>query len=87
MYGLDENGKQHTEWAFTDIDGSPTKAFIIEHHDDDAFKTYFHWAVDLRPEFELFDAQNDPYCLKNLCWQSRIPGGGKRDEAVHFLRN
>jgi len=66
MYGLDENGKQQTEWAFTDIDGSPTKAFIIEHHDDDAFKSYFHWAVDIRPEFELFDAQNDPYCLNNL---------------------
>ena len=27
---------------------------------------YFQWAIALRPEFELFDAQNDPYCLNNL---------------------
>lgn len=66
MYGLDEQGKQHTGWAFTDIDGSPTKAFIIEHHKDNAFKSYFDLATAIRPEFELFDAQNDPYCLKNL---------------------
>jgi uncharacterized sulfatase len=66
MYGLDENGKQESGWAFTDIDGSPTKAFIIEHHADDAIKSYFQWATALRPEFELFDAQNDPYCLNNL---------------------
>ncbi|MCP4311623.1 MAG: sulfatase [Bacteroidetes bacterium] len=66
MYGIDENGKQQTGWAFTDIDGSPTKSFIIEHHDDEAYSSYFYWAVDIRPEFELFDAQNDPYCLNNL---------------------
>lgn len=66
MYGLDENGKQESGWAFTDIDGSPTKAFIIEHHNEEAYKSYFQWATALRPEFELFDAQNDPYCLQNL---------------------
>jgi N-sulfoglucosamine sulfohydrolase len=66
MFGLDEEGKQQTDWAFTDIDGSPTKSFMIEHHDDEAYQSYFHWAVDIRPEFELFDAQNDPYCLTNL---------------------
>ena len=66
MYGLDENGKQHSDWAFTDIDGSPTKSFIIEQHDDEAFGSYFHLAVDHRPEFELFEAQKDPYCLNNL---------------------
>jgi N-sulfoglucosamine sulfohydrolase len=66
MYGLDENGKHESEWAFTDIDESPTKAFIIEHHADDAINSYFHWATAKRPEFELFDAQNDPYCLNNL---------------------
>jgi len=66
MYGIDENGRQISDWAFTDIDGSPTKSFMIEHHDDEAYASYFHWATDLRPEFELFDAQNDPYCLHNL---------------------
>lgn len=66
LYGLDDQGKQHSAWAFTDIDGSPTKTFIIENHEDEAIKPFFQWAHDLRPEFELFDAQNDPYCLNNL---------------------
>ncbi len=66
LYGIDEEGNQNSGWAFTDIDGSPTKAFIIENHDDEAIKPYFDWAVAIRPEFELFDAQKDPYCLNNL---------------------
>ena len=65
LYGLDENGKQVSEWAFSDIDGSPTKSFIIEHHDDEAFESYFRMAVDHRPEFELFDIREDPGCLNN----------------------
>ncbi len=66
IYGIDENGEQQSGWAFTDIDGSPTKSFMIEHHDDVAYSSYFHWATDIRPEFELFNTQTDPYCLNNL---------------------
>ncbi len=66
MYGIDENGKHHSEWAFTDIDDSPTKSFIVEHHADDDIGYYFNLAVDKRPEFELFDINKDPYCLDNL---------------------
>ncbi|MCK4751769.1 MAG: sulfatase [Bacteroidales bacterium] len=70
MYGIDEQGKQQSDWAFTDIDRSPTKSFIIENHEDEGIKPYFQRAHDLRPEFELFDAQNDPYCLHNLSGKS-----------------
>ncbi len=66
MYGIDENGEQQSGWAFTDIDASPTKAFIIENHDDETIGPYFQWAVARRPEFELFDTGKDPYCLNNL---------------------
>jgi uncharacterized sulfatase len=66
MYGIDEKGKQHSDWAFTDIDGSPTKAFIIENHTDEAIRPFFDLAIAFRPEFELFDTQNDPCCLQNL---------------------
>jgi len=66
MYGIDENGKSHSDWAFTDIDASPSKAFIIEHHNDKDIKPYFDWAVAKRPEVEFFDIKNDPYCLNNL---------------------
>jgi len=66
MNGIDETGKHHSEWAFTDIDDAPTKSFIIEHHNDKEIKAYFYWAVDKRPEFEFFNIKNDPYCLNNL---------------------
>ncbi len=66
MYGIDAQGKQHSEWAFTDIDASPTKAYIIENHEDKAINPYFQWAHALRPEFEFFDTESDPFCLSNL---------------------
>ena len=66
MYGIDENGVHHSDWAFTDIDAAPTKSFIIEHHEDPDIKPYFDWALAKRPEVEFFDIKNDPYCLTNL---------------------
>jgi len=69
MFGIDENGHHNSEWAFTDIDASPTKSFIIENKDKENVKEYFHLAVDKRPEFELFNIKNDPYCLTDLIGQ------------------
>lgn len=66
MYGIDENGTHHSDWAFTDIDAAPTKSFIIENWQDETIKPYFDWAHAKRPEFELFDIKNDPYNLTNL---------------------
>ena len=66
MYGIDKNGKHHSDWAFTDIDAAPTKSFIVEHHNDPEIKPYFDWAVAKRPEVEFFNVKNDPYCLTNL---------------------
>jgi len=66
MYGIDENGEHHSEWAFTDIDAAPTKSYIIENWQDENVRPYFDWAHAKRPEFELFDVKNDPYNLTNL---------------------
>ena len=66
VYGIDENGVHHSDWAFTDIDAAPTKSYIIENMKDDDVHPYFVWAHDKRPEFELFDIKNDPYNLNNL---------------------
>lgn len=66
MYGIDESGKHISEHAFTDIDAIPTKAFIVEHHADQAYARYFQWATAKRPEFELYHTAKDPYCLENL---------------------
>lgn len=66
MYGIDENGVHHSDWAFTDIDAAPTKSFIVENMNDPGVNPFFHMAVDKRPEFEFFDIKNDPFCLNNL---------------------
>lgn len=66
MYGIDENGVHHSDWAFTDIDAAPTKSFIIENMKNENIRPYFDWAHAKRPEYELFDIRSDPYNLVNL---------------------
>jgi len=66
MYGIDEEGKHHSELAFADVDASPSKSFLIENHQNPDIRPYFDWAYEKRPEFELYDVVNDPYCLNNL---------------------
>ena len=70
MYGIDENGEHHSDWAFTDIDGAPTKSFIIENREDENIRPFFDWSVAKRPEFEFFNLKSDPYCLVNLVGDS-----------------
>lgn len=50
-----------SENVYADIDGSPSKSFLLKNRD-----YYFNLAVQKRPEFELFNIENDPYCLINL---------------------
>lgn len=66
MYGIDEEGKHHSEWAFTDIDAAPTKSFIIENRNDGNIRPFFDWAHAKRPEYEFFNVKEDPFCLNNL---------------------
>ncbi|MDP2856080.1 MAG: sulfatase [bacterium] len=65
MYGIDEKGIHHSGWAFTDVDGGPSKSFLVEHHTD--LQYYFDLAYAKRPMYELYNVQDDPYCLTNLC--------------------
>ena len=73
MYGIDEEGKHHSEWAFTDIDAAPTKSFIIENMEDENIRPFFDLAHAKRPEWELFDVENDPNCLVNLIGDPNFP--------------
>ena len=52
--------------GYCDIDGSPSKKFIIEHRADSAFVPYFRHATQQRPEYELYDVECDPDCMNNL---------------------
>jgi len=70
MYGIDEEGKHHSEWAFTDIDAAPTKSFIIENMNDESIRPFFDWACAKRADWELFNVKNDPWCLVNLIGES-----------------
>jgi N-sulfoglucosamine sulfohydrolase len=66
MYGIDENGIHHSDWAFTDIDAAPAKSYIIENWQDEEVRPYFDMAHARRPEFELFDVKTDYDNLNNL---------------------
>jgi uncharacterized sulfatase len=72
MYGIDENGIHHSDWAFTDIDAAPTKSYIIENINDEKVQSYFELAHAKRPEFELFNIQEDEYCLTNLIGNPKV---------------
>ncbi|TWV13245.1 sulfatase [Bacteroidaceae bacterium HV4-6-C5C] len=66
MFGIDKQGKHHSDWAFTDVDASPSKSYIIEKYEDPAIRPYFDLSFAKRSEFELYNVINDPYCLQNL---------------------
>lgn len=66
MFGIDEKGIHHSEWAFTDVDAARAKSFLIENHNNEAISRYFDLSFGKRPEFELYDIVSDPYCLDNL---------------------
>ena len=52
--------------GYHDIDGSPTKTYLLENKDKKNVKKYFDLAVAKRPEEELYDIKKDPACTKNL---------------------
>jgi uncharacterized sulfatase len=66
LYGLDENGKFVNDGVFADIGASPTKSNIIENYNTKYGSEFFHLVTDNRPEFELYNVANDPFCLNNL---------------------
>lgn len=52
--------------GYHDIDGSPSKSFLIEHQKSPEIARYFALAVGKRPAEELFDIRKDPACLNDL---------------------
>lgn len=51
---------------FGDIDGGPTKDFLLEHRDVAAFVDLFQLACGKRPAEELYDLSSDPYAMHNV---------------------
>lgn len=76
---LGKDGKPNRPHSgYHDIDGSPTLNFLVEHRDDPAVSRYFHWAVDHRPEVEIFDIKADPACLENLAGRPKFAATERR---------
>lgn len=66
MYGLNKKGEYINGDIFADIDESPSKQNLIENYKTEVGKKYFDWAIDKRPEFELYNITTDKACLNNL---------------------
>jgi len=49
-----------------DEDAGPTKAWLVEHRSDPAWKSYFQQAYGRRPRLELYEASTDPDQMNNL---------------------
>lgn len=58
--------ENNTRVAFADMDASPTKAWLIEHRHDQAWKRHYDVAFDKRPAEELYDLRSDPDQEKNV---------------------
>ncbi len=52
--------------AFPDIDASPTKAWMVEHRNEDSMAGFLQYAWGKRPAEELYDLHKDPFQMKNL---------------------
>ena len=59
-----ELGEPHG--AYYDIDDSVIKREVVGKRDDPYISTFFHLAVDKRPEWQMFNVAEDPYSLNDL---------------------
>lgn len=55
-----------TTSMFGDVDGGPTKAFILDNRSQPHVKQFFELGFGRRPAEELYDVRNDPYNVTNL---------------------
>lgn len=55
-----------TPSEYGDVDGGPTKAYMIENSNDFKVRPYFKMGFEKRVAEELYDVNADPYNIKNL---------------------
>ena len=65
MIDMDEL-TNNTFYAFGDYDGSPSKAWIVAHREEDQYEQFYQFAFGKRPREELFDIHADPDQINNL---------------------
>jgi uncharacterized sulfatase len=69
-----------TEVGYRDMDGSPTKAWMVEHRADPDLQELLALAWGKRPGEELYDLKKDPDQMVNL---AQDPAYAKQREELH----
>ena len=64
-------GATHRMDVHTDVDNSPTKAFLIDNRKDPAFKNYYDLSFAKRPAEELYDIAKDRDQINNVASDPR----------------
>lgn len=61
-----EELEKNTFATFSDMDASPTKAWIIQHRNDTEWQRHYDYAFGKRPAEELYDLSKDPDQIHNI---------------------
>lgn len=67
----------NTHVGYADMDAGPTKAWLVAHRDDPAWKWHVDYAFGKRPAEELFDLTADPDQVKNVAADPKYAGRRK----------
>jgi N-sulfoglucosamine sulfohydrolase len=57
---------ENTFVTYMDMDAGPTKAWLVSHRNDPAWKWHYDLAFAKRPREELYDLRNDPDQVRNV---------------------
>ena len=73
--------------GYADIDGGPTKAWMMAHRDDPKVKPLFKLAFEKRPAEELYDLKKDPGELTNVADDPQYAEARRKlaDELMKYL--
>lgn len=58
------------EGLYGDCDRSPTKDYMMAHHDDPEIRPLYQLAFGKRPAEELYDLKRDPYQMNNVAYKT-----------------
>jgi N-sulfoglucosamine sulfohydrolase len=62
----DEELEHYTYAGFSDMDASPTKAWLVKQRNEPQWRWHYDYAFAKRPEIELYDLKQDPEQVKNV---------------------
>lgn len=67
---------------FGDVDGGPTKQFILDHRNEPGITEFFRLAFEKRPAEELYDLSQDPHQMNNVAGRASYAAAQERLRAT-----